>query len=324
VDWGELGLGICACCAAGAAGWCLEGSAWVRRAVADAKVSANACIRVPDWRGSLLQSLAKARVLRAARVTTPIARRELPLVSVVPRQGWQRTANKARTLVFGWCSDGNGRSRHWALVMASSAALVGGASIAANAAARTSPSSSDLTLLWLVAWATMATFLGLVDLEEMVVPSSLVRVAVVLSAALCAATCAANHQWGPLERAATCGVGAWVVFAGWAFVAPSKLGFGDARMAALVALGAGAAGAGRTFVALSCAPLAAAIAGRCLATKGEHRRQGLRRARKSRTTEGKQPSVNVAGNQGPSKHVAVPLGPFLALAGITVVVAHAA
>lgn len=150
---------------------------------------------------------------------------------------------------------------------------------------------------WLVPWAVMASLLGLVDLVERVVPTRPARAATTLTFALLVASSASTGQWAALARGVACAVAAWSVFAVWAVIAPQSLGFGDARIVCLVALGAGALSPGGTFVAVSCSLLVGAAWG-----------QVGHRSRKC------EPGAERKG---------VALGPLLVLSGLGVAVASA-
>jgi leader peptidase (prepilin peptidase)/N-methyltransferase len=146
----------------------------------------------------------------------------------------------------------------------------------------------------LAVWAGSLALLGLIDRETLVLPTKLVHPAIVASGCLLVA-----GSWGEGQRhylwqgAAGAGL-AGTLFGAWAAVRPGALGFGDARMACLVALGAGVSSLPGTFVAVSCAPLLAGLVGRLRS----RRSPGCARA-------------------------AVALGPFLAVGGLLVVVARA-
>jgi hypothetical protein len=281
LDWGEVVVGVCECCAAGAAGWCLPGSSLMSKAVTNAKAACSPRIETAANR-------------RAAGPEGPVA----------------PSSREARRL--------------WALVMAGSAGVVAGALIGRRVTGRASPHPAVTTFAWLVAWAALTALLGLVDWEDRVVPTRLVRLAALTSVGMCGAACAQKADWAPLFWAAICGATAWVVFGAWAAAWPAKLGFGDARMASLVAFGAGAASPGGALVALACAPLAAAVAGRAWVAK----RKQVAAAEvwpcwlSAATSLGgvdKRRDGEVSGGQS-----AAPLAPFLALAGIIVVAAHGA
>lgn len=165
--------------------------------------------------------------------------------------------------------------------------------------------------MWLVPWAVMAAWLGLVDFAERVVPTAAVRGATTLSVVLVATASALSGQWGFLVRGASCAALAWSSFALWAAISPKSLGFGDARMVCLVALGAGAVSPAGTFVAVSCSLLVAACWGKL--RSGLPQRPWLNKA-----------SLLTRRARGlPSEQKAVALGPLLALSGIGVVVSGA-
>ena len=156
---------------------------------------------------------------------------------------------------------------------------------------------------WVAPWAVMVALLGLVDLVERVVPTLLVRAAIGMTTVLAALVCSLTGEWGPLMRGGALAVGTWVVFATWAVLAPGSLGFGDARMACLVALGAGAASPAGTVAALACSVLTAGAWGRW--------RDRARWRERGRWREWGRPAL-VGGRR------AVALGPLLALSGLAV------
>jgi len=137
---------------------------------------------------------------------------------------------------------------------------------------------------WLVPWAIMVTALAAV------------RSASTATFVLLTVACAVRGDWAVLARSAGCAMAVWAFLAIWALALPRSLGFGDVRMAFLVALGAGAVSPAGALGALACAPLAAGIWGKL---------------QQNRHSAGE----NEAG---------VALGPFLAAAGLAVAVAGAA
>ena len=149
---------------------------------------------------------------------------------------------------------------------------------------------------WLVPWAIMVTALAAVDAWERVVPTPAVRSASTATFVLLTVACAVRGDWAVLARSAGCAMAVWAFLAIWALALPRSLGFGDVRMAFLVALGAGAVSPAGALGALACAPLAAGIWGKL---------------QQNRHSAGE----NEAG---------VALGPFLAAAGLAVAVAGAA
>ncbi len=166
--------------------------------------------------------------------------------------------------------------------------------------------------VWLIPWAVMVTFLGLVDFAKGVIPTPAARSATVITAVLLLAGCAQTGHWGQIWRGAACAAVAWAVFAAWAVISPRSLGFGDVRMVCLVALGAGAVSPAGTFVAVSCSLMAGASWGKA----------------RPRLVRGRSPAKPPWGAaslaaEGVSAQKAVALGPLLALSGIAVAVTNA-
>jgi leader peptidase (prepilin peptidase) / N-methyltransferase len=139
---------------------------------------------------------------------------------------------------------------------------------------------------YFVGWACGLCLLAIVDRETLFLPSKLVRLCASVTGSLLLAAALATSEWDYLEKSVVCALIASAGYGAWAFLRPNNLGLGDARMAGLVAFGVGTVSPGGCVVALACAPVAAA---------------GLSRFRRA----------------------PVALGPFLALAGIAVVVASA-
>ena len=184
----------------------------------------------------------------------------------------------------------------WAVAGAAAAAVVTAPLVLAGGLHGSSGPTRLAEWGWVVPWAVMVALLGLVDLAERVVPTLLVRAATGTTAVLAALVCSLTGDWGPLVRGGACALASWAVFATWAVLAPGSLGFGDARMACLVALGAGAASPAGTVVALACSVMTAGAWGRLR----EGARPGLVRGRRP-----------------------VALGPLLALSGLAVAVTGA-
>ena len=146
----------------------------------------------------------------------------------------------------------------------------------------------------IVIWAFGLTLLALIDREKLVLPTKLVHICALATVSLVLAGCATTGEWRFCWQGALCAVIAGTVFAFWALLRPVGLGFGDVRMAALVAFGAGMFSPAGCFVALACAPL---LAGAVAHFTGKTTKMGL-----------------------PSP---IALGPFLAIGGIAVVVTRA-
>ena len=132
------------------------------------------------------------------------------------------------------------------------------------------------------------------DREKLLLPTRLVHLTAVVGGALLAAGSAFADDWHYFLRGIVCALTAATVFGPYALLRPAKLGFGDVRMAALVSAGAGALSPPTCFAAISTACFAAALSRRVLSVSGRATRD-----------------------------VAAPLGFFLAISGITAVVASA-
>jgi leader peptidase (prepilin peptidase) / N-methyltransferase len=177
--------------------------------------------------------------------------------------------------------------RVWPAITAAAAASV--------AAALTLGRKGSLWLLpFLVIWANGLALLALIDQETLLLPSKVIHTCVLVVVCLLLVDGVATGNSRYLGQGLACGLAALTVFGLWALWRPNRLGFGDARFAALVAVGAGALSPAGCVAALACAPAAAAA----ISTLRRHYR-------------GSPPKTPIA------------LGPFLALAGITAVVASA-
>lgn len=174
------------------------------------------------------------------------------------------------------------------------AAVVAGTTGAVAGALTTGPGRHFFEAAWLVPWAAMVALVATTDLLERVVPTPAVRAASAVTVGLIALGCATSGDWLPLLRGLGSSAVVWVLLASWSLLSPRTLGFGDVRAAFLVALGAGAVSPAATLAGLAGAHLGAAAWSRFRARLGGRRWE-----------EG------------------VALGPFLALAGIVVVVASA-
>ena len=166
--------------------------------------------------------------------------------------------------------------------------------------------------VWLIPWAVMASLLALVDFAKGVIPTPAARSATVITVVLLVAACRQTGHWGQIWRGGACAAVAWAVFAAWAVISPRSLGFGDARMVCLVALGAGAVSPAGTFVAVSCSLMAGASWG-----KMRPRMVGGRLLAKHSWRAGSLAAEEVG------EQKAVALGPLLALSGIAVAVTNA-
>lgn len=89
----------------------------------------------------------------------------------------------------------------------------------------------------LLGWVTIP--LGWVDVDVHRLPEGLTLPAVPMLAALLAVASATTGDWGALGRAVVCGVAGFLLYFLIAWFAPSMMGFGDATLAALLALAVG-------------------------------------------------------------------------------------
>jgi leader peptidase (prepilin peptidase)/N-methyltransferase len=145
----------------------------------------------------------------------------------------------------------------------------------------------------LAVWAGATAVLALIDHESLVVPTEIARGAILATLGLLVMGGIAAADWRHLWQSAFCTCLGAACFGAWAAVNPRGLGFGDVRMAMLVAAGAGAISVPGTVTALACSPLVAGLVGRYRAAPGHD----------------------------DAREVA--LGPYLAVGGLTVVMAHA-
>jgi prepilin signal peptidase PulO-like enzyme (type II secretory pathway) len=150
----------------------------------------------------------------------------------------------------------------------------------------------------LAVWAGALAVLALIDRESLVLPTKFVRTATLLVTSLLVAGASGPGDRRYLWHGMACALVAGAVFGAWAVSNPRGLGFGDARMACLVALGAGTLSLSGSLVALSCSPFVAGLV-------GKHR---------ARHTSG--PTAGAG-------RAAVALGPYLAVGGLMVVVFRA-
>jgi hypothetical protein len=125
-------------------------------------------------------------------------------------------------------------------------------------------------------------------------PSKLIYLCAFAAGSLLLAEGVATSKWHYLCNGLLCAITALLAFGVWTLLQPRTLALGDARLASLVALGAGALSPVACVVALACAPAVAA---------------GL--------------SIFLRKYKRTDRSTPMALGPFLALAGIVVVVAGA-
>jgi len=159
-------------------------------------------------------------------------------------------------------------------------------------------------LLWAgaaVAWATGLCLLGWSDFRRMVVPTRLVELTSMVAGALLVAGSLAGRDWHFVCAGAACGSVVGLSLACWSLLCPERLGFGDVRVGALVAFGAGAVWPAACLASVPLACLAAGFGGkvRQVAARGGKAKGGARGG------------------------LAMPLVPFLVVGGIVVVVAGA-
>jgi leader peptidase (prepilin peptidase)/N-methyltransferase len=214
--------------------------------------------------------------------------------------GWHcRASSKMASLVTaagGVRPQGTGqqgtdwRSRaRWALAAASATGIV-----AANLAAWGHNGWPQLARWALTVWAGALAIVALIDQESLVIPTKLVRAAIVATVALLVPASLGTGDWRHLWHGVVCACIALGLFGAWAAINPRGLGFGDVRMATLVALGAGTLSVPGSLAALACSSLVAGLV--------------------SKRRAGRDPGPEAG---------AVALGPYLALGGLTVVMAHA-
>jgi leader peptidase (prepilin peptidase)/N-methyltransferase len=178
--------------------------------------------------------------------------------------------------------------------------------------------AQPLALLGLVGWACALCVLGLIDAEQFVLPTPILRFAAVTTVVALMVAATVSGNWRHLFSALLTVVGAGCVYGAWAWARPHGLGFGDVRMACLVALGVGASSMATALVVLSCAPLAAGVV-----AKYAGRRAAVHGMATASISGPALEAGRCAAGHGAARPVAVPLGPFLAVAGIVGVVAVA-
>ena len=147
---------------------------------------------------------------------------------------------------------------------------------------------------FLVVWASGLVILAFIDRETLLLPSKLIYLCAFAAGSLLLVAGAVTSKWHYLCNGLLCAITALIAFGLCTLLHPRNLGLGDARLASLVALGAGALSPVVCIVALACAP---AVAAGFSTFRWKYRRTDL--------------SAPIA------------LGPFLALAGIAVVLAGA-
>lgn len=114
----------------------------------------------------------------------------------------------------------------------------------------------------LVAWAGTVSVLALIDVEHMVLPTPVLRCGGAITVAMAIAAAAISGEWTATLQAVGAVVVAAAFYGSLSFLRPSGLGFGDVRMACLVAFGDGLCSFGVALLALGLAPLATAAVSR--------------------------------------------------------------
>ncbi len=84
--------------------------------------------------------------------------------------------------------------------------------------------------------AAVGVLLGVIDLQHRLLPNRVVVPALAVATALLVAAAAVEQDWAALLRAALGAVVLFVVFLVLALIAPSGLGMGDVKLAALIGL----------------------------------------------------------------------------------------
>jgi prepilin signal peptidase PulO-like enzyme (type II secretory pathway) len=135
--------------------------------------------------------------------------------------------------------------------------------------------------------------LALVDACTMVIPTTVVQITGALTAAALITSNFIGHQLSHLLAGLICALVTFLSTATWAVILPRTLGFGDVRFSTMVAFGAGMLEAALCLAVISAALLATGVLSKL----------GSKRGRAPRP---------------------VPLGPFLALAGLACMVSYGA
>jgi hypothetical protein len=227
---------------------------------------------------------------------------------------------------------------------------MGGLFRGAEEAAAAVPARALGAWLWgaaLGVWGGGLCLLGWVDWRQLAVPTRLVRGVAAASGLLLVAASALRHDWHSVEAGTTCAAGVGSVLATWSLLRPGQLGFGDVRVGALVAFGAGAVSPAACLAAVPAACLVAGLGGKLgqVLGTGAAATRPITGAQASASPTGHAParrtpaapapgggSMAAAPTRVPARSrvspgpggLAVPLVPFLALGGIIVVIASAA
>ncbi len=216
------------------------------------------------------------------RASTKMAGLVSSAAAACPQPGGQQPTGRRRR---AWCS----RAR-WALTTAGAAGTV-----AATLPARGHDSWPPLARSALAVWAGALAVIALIDQESLVIPTKVVRAAIVATATLLISASMSMGNWRHLWQGVLCAGIAIGLFGSWAAINPRGLGFGDVRMATLVALGGGTLSVPGSLAALACSAFVAGLV--------------------SRHRAGRTPAAGAG--------AVVALGPYLAVGGLTVAIAHA-
>lgn len=150
---------------------------------------------------------------------------------------------------------------------------------------------ADVALAAYAVFGVALVAISAVDVERYIIPNRMVYPTLALLVPLLVLASAADDRWGSLARAAIAGAVGFAAMFAVHVVYPKGMGFGDVRLAGVVALATGWLGLGHAFVAFFAAFVAAAVIGVV---------------------------VMVASGQG--RRTRLFFGPFLALGGFVAVV----
>ena len=103
--------------------------------------------------------------------------------------------------------------------------------------------------------------LALIDFEMLILPRTIIFMALGLVAACLVTAAAVDHQWHRLGVAALWSIGWFVVFYVMNFLSPRSLGFGDVRLSLLLGLSLGWLGTGVLLIGFFAANLTGAVVG---------------------------------------------------------------
>lgn len=221
------------------------------------------------------------------------------LVALATGAGWAR-----------WCSRGlvttpagslgpatpevaTGRLGPPGMVTAASASLVVACCLRPGPLTGAGPGLAQLIVMSAFGcWASGLAALAFIDGQTLTLPKKAVEATgLFVVTALFLSSYVARH-WSSLLSGLACAAIVFMAMGAWAILAPENIGFGDVRFSGLVAFGAGVISPSFCVVALAAAVFACGLASRF-------------------------------GHKGCKSPQPVALGPFLALAGVTCVVASA-